>query len=118
LSRAEPRLDFSDHPPMRIDSSLPLHIARAYGVMPTKHAAPTAQPGAIAPTQPTEKVAAQEPAENVRQLIAGRVRGPVDFASASTPTSPAGAYQLYTRAADKIEAAIAVRTGQAIDVKG
>jgi hypothetical protein len=103
---------------MRIDSSLPIHIARAYGVTPTKRPAPVARSGAIGPAQPTEKAAPHEPGEKVRQLVAGKVTGPVDFASASTPTSPAGPYQLYTRAADKIEAAVAVRTGQAIDVKG
>lgn len=103
---------------MRIDSSLPLHIARAYGVTPAKRSAPVAPTAAIAPAQPTGQVAAEPPSENVQRLIAGRVRGPVDFASASTPASPAGAYQLYTRAADKIEATIAVRTGQAIDITG
>jgi hypothetical protein len=103
---------------MRISSSFPIHIARAYGVAPAMRAAPIAKAGAAATIQRAERAAAQETGENVRQLVAGQVSGPVDFASASTPISPAGPYQLYTRAADKIEAAVAVRTGQAIDLKG
>lgn len=103
---------------MRISSSFPIHIARAYGVTPANRAAPIAHAGAAAPVQRAQSAAADQASENVQQLVAGKVSGPVDFASASTPTSPAGPYQLYTRAADKIEAAVAVRTGQAIDVKG
>ena len=103
---------------MRIGSSFPIHIARAYGVTPAKRAEPEAKIGAAAPVARAERAAAHETSENVRQLVSGKVSGPVDFASASTPTSPAGPYQLYTRAADKIEAAVAVRIGRAIDVKG
>jgi hypothetical protein len=103
---------------MRIGSSFPIHIARAYGVTPAKRAEPTAKIGAAAPVRQAERTEAHETSENVRQLVAGNVRGPVDFASASTPTSPAGPYQLYTRAADRIEAAVAVRIGSEIDVKG
>ena len=103
---------------MRIDSSIPLHVARAYGLMPAarsaplKAAAPVEQPKAAAPAE------ASRPPDGVQKLIAGHVPGAVDFASASTPTSPAGAYQLYTRAADKIEAAVAVQIGRAVDIKG
>jgi len=103
---------------MRISSSIPIHVARAYGVTPTRQAALPAKTNAIEPVRQNDGVQTHQPGENIRQLLAGNVSGPVDFASASTPTSPAGPYQLYTRAADKIEAAVAVRIGRAIDVKG
>ena len=103
---------------MRITGSIPIHIARAYNIVQARPAAPVQQTHQIAQSQRAEKVDAYKPSESVQQLIAGNVSGPVDFISASTPTSQAGAYQLYTRAADKIEAATAVQIGQSIDITG
>ena len=89
---------------MLINGSIPIHVARAYGVKP---------PAAPIPAVPA---AAARPAEGVSSLVAGRVARPVDFAA--EPAPPGHAYQLYTRAADKIEAAVAVTIGRAIDVTG
>lgn len=85
--------------PMRIDSALPMHIARAYSLKPA--AAPV-----VKPQTPTT------------QLVAGRVDKPVDF-SASPPTRGAmEAFQLYNRAADRVEAAVGIQVGRQLDVKG
>jgi hypothetical protein len=56
------------------------------------------------------------------KLIAGRVPGGVEFNTPRTagPTSlvPATVLPLYTRAADRVEAAIGVHVGRTIDVRG
>jgi len=101
---------------MRINGSIPIHIARAYGLPPTKNVAPVRPSDPIEKTGRADAPPTQRGPGNIEKLVAGKVPGAVDFASASTPTSPAGAYQLYTRAADKIEAAVAVQLGRNIDV--
>ena len=79
----------------------PMHIARAYGVQPT---APLAQTQAA------------------RQLVAGNVSQAVSFDAAQavrSAGSPSPAvFQMYTRAADRVEAAVGVQIGRSIDVKG
>jgi hypothetical protein len=85
---------------------LPMHIAQAYGV---GAASSTMQPRAA--LQATSPVASR--------LVAGNVSAPVSFeasaVSRSTTTSPAAVFQMYTRAADRIEAATGVRLGQIFD---
>ena len=80
---------------MRIDSALPMHITRAYGVGPT---APAAKPRASS-------------------LVAARVDKPVDFKAAPVQ-SPSNVLQLYNRAADRVEAAVAIQVGRELDVTG
>lgn len=105
---------------MQISGSIPMHVARAYGVAPSPGPGPGSGP--VAPTAPAGgaraiDARADEPAsDRLRALIGGTVRGPVDFTTASPARS--GAFQMYTRAADKIEAAVDVQLGRAIDVKG
>lgn len=53
----------------------------------------------------------------IDRLVGGTVHVPISFDGAATPTE-SGAFPLYTRAADKIDAAIAVSVGRAIDVRG
>ncbi|MCP3903292.1 MAG: hypothetical protein GY715_06615 [Planctomycetes bacterium] len=90
-----------------------MHIARAYGVTPT------ARPQA--PAAPAEPSAPGAPSK-IDRLVAGTVN-----VSASPPPSVPdvvggaagqGPFQLYTRAADRIEAAVAVQIGRSIDVRG
>lgn len=107
---------------MRIDSSLPMHIAKAYGVTPNR---PAAGPKAADPPQLIQAVRpadAYEPADRtspIDQLIAGNVSQAVDFDTSTLPRpNAAEPFQLYTRAADKIEAAVAVQIGRALDVTG
>jgi len=140
---------------MRIDSGLPLQVARAYGLraaprttaapvapatvaVPAPPTAPVERPTTAAPiaparptlavegpsaataaaTGPTGSAGRAERTVGIDRLVAGRVPGGVDFHAASTPTSPAGAYQFYTRAADRLEASVMMRTGARIDVRG
>jgi hypothetical protein len=102
---------------MRIDTSVPMHVARAYGLKlmrpPVEAKAPAGVEGA-APATPVAKV---EAAPKVSQLVAGQVAGPVDFNAAPKPVGAAEVLQLYTRSADRVEAAVAVQIGRQIDLK-
>ncbi len=108
---------------MRITGSgnLPPNIARAYGVPGAK---PVAQPfataalgaaGHSAPVSPTSGV---NPAAGARSLVAGQAPGPITFDGISVPRPTQGVFHMYTRAADKIEAATAVQIGRTLDIKG
>ena len=104
---------------MRIGSSIPFNVAKAYGItMPSKPTQfmPNAAPGPITDVAaPTPGVIGSE----LQQLIGGSVRESVDFDSASTPANPAGpTLQLYSRAADRVEAATGVHLGRGLDIKG
>ena len=98
---------------MRIGIGLPSHVARAYGVSPSGQARavpPMSAPGSAAPARTTQ--AAAPP----RDLVAGTVRQPVEFETPAMPSPPPGAsFPLYTRAADKVEAAVAVEVGRVVD---
>ena len=98
---------------MQINGSIPIHVARAYGIKPPSTPVP---PTSVPPMQ-AQPVAARALSDAAQQLVGGTVGGAVDF-HATTPSSPAGAFQLYTRAADKIEAAVNVELGRSIDVRG
>lgn len=83
-----------------------MHIAKAYAIKPAAPAVPTA------PTAPTSKPAATD------ALIAGRVDKPVEFNATSAPATTGNVFQMYNRAADRIEAAVAVQMGRQLDVQG
>ncbi|MCZ6835208.1 MAG: hypothetical protein O7G85_05475 [Planctomycetota bacterium] len=104
---------------MRIGSNLPFHVAKAYGVQPPTKPS-IAQPAtASTPIQATQPVEKATPGESLQGLIGGQVPGRVDFDAASSIQQPAGpVLQLYTRAADKVEAATSVSLGRSLDLKG
>lgn len=57
--------------------------------------------------------------EPINRLVGGTVDAPIRFDGAATAVPEAGgALPLYTRAADKIEATVAVNVGRAIDITG
>lgn len=122
---------------MQIGPNIPLHVARAYGVQPAARTpgAPAAQPAkAATPTGPVGKIALTTPTgrvspagevqgvarpQQVGKLVAGTVERSLNFDGAATvPNGSPHTLQLYNRAADKIEAAVAVNIGRAIDVSG
>jgi hypothetical protein len=107
---------------MRIDSSLPMQIARAYGVTATRPASGARPAEQTSPVRAVRSVDAYEPTgrtTSISQLLAGKVSQAVDFDTSTLPRpGPAEPFQLYTRAADKIEAAVAVQVGRALDVRG
>jgi hypothetical protein len=102
-----------------INGSFPIHAYKAYGVTPGRPAAP--QPAApTAPIATPQRPDAYEPTSAVNQLVAGRVSQPINFDStlnAAPQTGPAQVFQMYTRAADKIEAAVSIQIGKSIDVQ-
>ncbi len=105
---------------MRIGDSIPMHIARAYGL---PQGQPVGKTGVLQPPTsiravPSDSFETQQP-DKISQLIAGRVSESVNFNS-SLPTTPstADSYPLYTRAADKIEAVTGVQLGRALDITG
>lgn len=102
---------------MQISGSIPPHIAQAYGIRPPQPARPAAP--LQSPTQLSAPPSAESQlTEKLQSLVGGRVHGvSVTGAASTTPTSN-GTFQLYTRAADKIEAAVAVQIGRSIDIKG
>lgn len=105
---------------MRIDGSFPTHVARAYGLSPATKAQPShklslsSQVGAASPTP------GAQPSANISTLIAAKVSQPIDFNNTATPgIVPVNeALPLYTRAADRIEAATGVKLGHELDVTG
>jgi len=103
---------------MRIGSSIPFHIARAYGIQPPGRSGPVQPQHPVAAIGGVRDSAATGPAEGLSRLIGGSVTRGVDFDAASTHRSPAGpVLQLYTRAADRIEAATGVHVGRQLDVR-
>ena len=92
---------------MRIGNGLPFHIARAYGV--------ARKPVSAGPTAPRqERTAGSAPARH--PLVGGSVPQPVAFDSSQRrPRSVADSLPMYNRAADTVEAAVAVQLGRMID---
>lgn len=90
---------------MRILSIEVARASQAYGLRLT-HRTPTANSASSTTRAPD-------------QLIAASVNRPISF-EAHTPASstPKAALQLYTRDADKLEAAIAIQVGRSIDLTG
>lgn len=109
---------------MEINGNIPIHVARAYGLQRP------AGPGQAAPIRPTASTTGLPMvsqvtgapttgdvgrSRSVDKLVAGTVHQPISFDGAAT-ISPNQTLQLYTRAADKIEAAVAVNVGRSLDV--
>ena len=106
---------------MQIGGSFPIHIARAYGAGPIKSSASATPVKAFAPPSPLDQTPGdvEPPGRSIDRLVAGQVRQSVDFDLTSTLANPAGsALPLYTRAADKIEAATGVLLGRSLDIRG
>lgn len=95
-------------PPMRILSIEVARASQAYGLRLTHRTRPAQS---ASPASPTTRAS--------DHLIAASVNRPVSF-EAHTPagSTPKAALQLYTRAADKLEAAIAIQVGRRIDLTG
>jgi len=104
-----------------VNNSLSFHMARAYGI-----GAATRQSSPINDLKPAAPLRPQQPdsfePSSAQRLVAAKVAQPVNFDAAAAPinrTVSAGhALQLYTRAADRIEAAVGVHIGRSIDIRG
>ena len=100
---------------MRIPPEITVQASLAYG-LPRAESSPAPS---LRPTPSTPAAGETRGDRHARRLIGGYVPGSADPGAAATPTAPGGeVFQLYTRAADKIEAAVAVQLGRSIDVTG
>ncbi len=106
---------------MEIRGSIPFHVAQAYGVRAPVRAINVAKPQAASALTLTDQASSAAPASGIRRsplldrIVAATVHRPIEFDGAAT-VSPSASLQLYTRAADKVEAAVAVNVGRAIDL--
>jgi hypothetical protein len=94
-----------------------INAAKAYGV---SRPAPAAQAQPATPISFTIKPDVYEASVPAQKLVAGTVAGSVNFDGSPRAATPSNAYafQMYTRAADKVEAAVGVQVGRALDVSG
>ncbi len=104
---------------MHVPPEITVQATRAYGFVRAE-SWPAASPATPLRPTPLMRTAGEPRGEHhAERLIGGRVPGSADPGAAATPTAPGGeVFQLYTRAADKIEAAVAVQLGRSIDVTG
>ena len=103
-----------------VNHALSFQMAKAYGVSAARQPMPINSP---TPPLRAQQPDSFEPASSAQRLVAGKVAQPVNFDPAASvanngSASVAPVYQMYTRAADKIEAAVAVQIGRAIDLRG
>jgi hypothetical protein len=82
---------------MQIEGPIPFSVAQAYGAQRLTH------------------VAKAVVAQPVRQIVAGQVAGKVHFDGIDVTN--AQPLQLYTRTADRIEAATRIATGQHLNIQ-
>jgi hypothetical protein len=77
--------------------------------------------GRIVSPQAVRAYQVSREATTTQKLVAGTVTQPVDFVphvpAAPSPASAPAVLQMYTRAADKVEVAVAVALGRTIDLK-
>jgi len=106
---------------MEIQGSIPFHVAQAFGIRSVAPTINLAKSHALTDsTHLNGDLASNAPAGVKRsplidRIVAATVHRPIEFDGAAT-VSPSASLQLYTRAADKVEAAVAVNVGRAIDV--
>ena len=109
---------------MEIGGPYPFRAAVAYQAMQASRPArlerpmPVSQPAAVSSAQAPASVQSVSTTA-IDRLVAGRVPGGMDFElSTPQPVQRHDAFQLYTRDADRIEAATGVERGRIIDLKG
>ncbi len=123
------------------NSTIPFHIARAYGQAgPSRVAAPNRADGvadiaSIGRVAPSDRSDISAGSAKLGELVAAVVPGRAEFgavatnspvsAAKSAPTSPGGSTALgadrlpfYRRPSDQNEVAVAIRLGRSVDVSG
>lgn len=106
---------------MEIHGSIPFHLAQAYAARPAggaMHIGTLQSPAGLS-ASPGLNIAGQARHATrsplIDRIVGAIVHRPMEFDGAAT-VSPSASLQLYTRAADKVEAAVAVNVGRAIDI--
>ena len=105
---------------IRGTNSLSFQMAKAYGVNAARQ--PASIKNIAEPFRP-QHPDSFEASSSAKTLVAARVSQPVNFEAAAADVSRSGpaathVLQMYTRAADRIEAAVAVQIGRSIDLRG
>ncbi|MCH8343531.1 MAG: hypothetical protein IH983_06050 [Planctomycetes bacterium] len=104
---------------MRITFRQPAQLVELYGIKPSGLARPDQSAATHRPHEAGGRAEPPRLDRTVARLVAGVVRGPIAFGPQPQPGTPVGAtLPLYKRAADKVEAAVAVHLGRMIDVVG
>jgi len=93
-----------------IPSSIPFHVAKAYGLLNSP------QVRAVQMSQRLDATGNRQPNANLRSLVAGVVPGGIDF-SGDQPTPTDSALPMYTHPADRNAAATGVQLGRVLDIK-
>ncbi|MCH2132420.1 MAG: hypothetical protein MK116_01595 [Phycisphaerales bacterium] len=102
---------------MEIGGPYPFRAAAAYQVGRSAHPGPV-QTSATRPVQVAEPTRSVNTPAAINRLVAARVPGGMDFDTAAlTPVRQGDAFQLYSRAADRIEAATGVQRGRLVDIR-
>ena len=102
---------------MDIGGPYPFRVVGAYQPADQVGHAGNSLPAVSVPA-PSTRSAREASSLNIGRLVAARVPGGMEFdTSAMTPIRSSGAYQMYTRAADRLEAATGVQCGRVIDLK-
>jgi|SRR6185503_20356580 len=109
---------------------LPIRAAQAYGVKPAGFGGQKIDAAAHQLDSPppvagavgvSSRADSYDPAKAVDGLVAAKVPQRVNFDAPSRPTGSvpsAHVLQMYARAADRVEAAVGVRLGQSVDLRG
>lgn len=100
---------------MRIESTNPFHIARAYQVQPPRAAQPVAPAAPVTPS--ADPIAGSIKPDPTTRIVAATVPGRISFASAE-PSHDSAAIPFYRHPADKNAAATALTAGRTLDVQG
>ncbi len=102
---------------MRITFSQPVQLVEFYGIKPSGLARPDRSAATHRPHEAGGRPQPPRLDQTVARLVAGVVRGPIAFVPQPQPDTPVGStLPLYKRAADRVEAAVAVHPGRMIDV--
>lgn len=94
----------------RITPTNLFHVSRVYGTQPPLRVRAVEAPPTIAKIEP-------EPASGASRLVAGVVKGRIDF-SGDTPSQDASALAMYRHPADRNAVATAIDAGRMLDVTG
>ena len=105
---------------MKIESSIPFQVARAYGLGSAAPKPSLARIGEAASRISvgvgSDRAVSRPMSDAAQPLVAGQVKGDLNLDRPSMPVST-GVFSMYTRAADRVEAATAIAAGRMVDVK-
>lgn len=103
---------------MEIGGPYPFRAAAAYQAVRNTSRLEASTTGAGQVSVPASPATQAGSSGSISRLVAAKVPGGMEFDSSTMkPARPVGAYQLYTRSTDHLEAATGVQRGRIIDLK-